>query len=153
VDRLFEEAVVLDVLEPMKRDELFVLLAETLSDRAGIPASIIRGLLEEREKVGSTALTETVAFPHLVLPGTGTFVLVVARCTKGVRFSDGAPAVNAVFLLAGTMDRRTLHLRALAAIAQIIQSQDFDKRWRQARNQSALRGLLMAGERRRFQGT
>lgn len=153
VDRLFEEAAVLDIPEPMERDELFALLAETLAERAGVPASIIRGLLEERERMGSTALTETVAFPHLVLPGSDAFVLVVARCAKGVRFSDGAPSVNAVFLLAGTMDRRTLHLRALAAIAQIIQSQEFDKRWGHARNESALRGLLLAGERRRFQDT
>jgi mannitol/fructose-specific phosphotransferase system IIA component (Ntr-type) len=59
--------------------------------------------------------------------------------------------VKAVFVIMGTRDERRLHLQALAAIAQIIQSPDFDERWGDARNENHLRDVMLLSDRRRGQ--
>jgi len=74
----------------------------------------------------------------------------LARSKNGIRLSEGAPPVYAIFVLAGSQDERNFHLRALAAIAQIAQEPQFLEKWRTARNAQALRDLLLLGERHRF---
>ena len=68
---------------------------------------------------------------------------------EGVFFSNSAPHVHAVFVLAGTKDERNFHLRALAAIAQIVQDPKFEDKWLKAKSGEALRDIVLLGERRR----
>ena len=56
-----------------------------------------------------------------------------------------------VFVITGTKDERTFHLRALASIAQIVQNPNFEKKWMQAKNTEELRDLILLGERKRNQ--
>ena len=49
----------------------------------------------------------------------------------------------------GTTDERQFHLQALAAIAQIVQNQDFEKRWLAADTVEHLRDIIMLGRRYR----
>ena len=50
---------------------------------------------------------------------------------------------------AGTRDKRNFHLRALAAIAQTVQAKDFERRWLSARNEQALRDIMLLSSRDR----
>ena len=54
-----------------------------------------------------------------------------------------------MFFLAGTKDERNYHLRALMAIAQVVQEKDFYDRWFAARDTDALRNLLLLSKRKR----
>ncbi len=58
--------------------------------------------------------------------------------------------MHVVFVLAGSKDERNFHLRALAAIAEIAQGEDFDKRWLEARDTEELRHIVLLAERKRF---
>jgi len=58
--------------------------------------------------------------------------------------------MRAIFVLVGTRDKRNLHLRALAAIAQIAQDESFDQKWLTARNTDELRDIVLLAERKRF---
>lgn len=60
-----------------------------------------------------------------------------------------APQVKAIFFLFGTADQRNLHLKSLAAIAQIIQSPTFEKRWEKADTPEKIRDLLLLAKRNR----
>ncbi|MHC5164903.1 MAG: PTS sugar transporter subunit IIA, partial [Planctomycetota bacterium] len=60
------------------------------------------------------------------------------------------PSVKAVFVIVGTKDQRTLHLKSLAAIAQIVQSAHFEQYWQQVQTTDQLRDILLLSERRRF---
>ncbi|MCK4527856.1 PTS sugar transporter subunit IIA, partial [candidate division WOR-3 bacterium] len=62
---------------------------------------------------------------------------------------EDAPAVNTVFVLVGTKDERNFHLRALAAIAQIVQDSHFENRWLAAKSEESLRDTVLLGKRRR----
>jgi mannitol/fructose-specific phosphotransferase system IIA component (Ntr-type) len=148
-DRLVENATVLDLPERMELDAFLAQAAEHLAPRLDRPAEELAAMLRRREEESSTLLTPSLAVPHIVVPGEGQFELLMARARQGVRFGDAAPEVRTIFVLAGTRDERNFHLRALAAIAQIVQGKDFDERWVQARGEQSLKDIFLLGERRR----
>jgi mannitol/fructose-specific phosphotransferase system IIA component (Ntr-type) len=84
-----------------------------------------------------------------VIEGVNIFEILVVRCTEGVVFSDEEKNVHAIFLIVGTRDERNFHLRALSAIAQIVQDPDFEDKWMAAKNEDVLRDIMLLGKRRR----
>ena len=72
------------------------------------------------------------------------------RCKIGIVFPESSEPVRTVVVLAGTRDERNFHLRALAAIAQIVQDKDFNKNWLEADGVERLRDILLLAERNRF---
>lgn len=148
-DELLKECPVLDIEESLSSDEFFTKISKVLSEKIPPDAKTISRLLEEREAESSTALTTFVAIPHLIIEGDHIFNFLVARCRKGVRFSEKSPEVKAVFIILGTRDERNFHLKSLAAIAQIVQEKDFEEKWMKAKNDHQLRDLLLLSSRKR----
>jgi len=112
------------------------------------PEAMLKSLLD-REKESSTVLTPYLAIPHIITDGEHRFGILMARCREGILFSETAPRVHAVFVLAGTKDERNFHLYALAALAQIVQEPQFERGWMSARNEEALRDIVLLGRRKR----
>jgi mannitol/fructose-specific phosphotransferase system IIA component (Ntr-type) len=126
-------------------------VSEALAPAAGVTREEVEAGLQERERLGSTVLTQGLAVPHMLLPGSRKFALVVARCLRGIRFGEDedAKAVHSIFVLAATQDERNFHLKALSAVAQIWQSGDFEASWKKAANETELRELLLKARRLR----
>ena len=64
----------------------------------------------------------------------GFSITVVHSCSTfntvdGIDFPHAPDPVRIMFILLGSKDERNYHLRALMAIAQIAQEEDFDQRW------------------------
>lgn len=148
-DHLIAGAPVLDIQQPMTRDELFAEIARIGTGRIGLSAEDLERKLIEREELTSTALSADIAIPHIILPGEKMFEAVLVRHGEGINFSEKAPKIKAVFVLMGTIDERNFHLRALAGIAQIVQDPQFMSRWLAARNETALRDVILLGHRQR----
>jgi len=87
--------------------------------------------------------------PHVVIPGQKKFEILLARSRRGIRFSEAEAEIHTVFILLGTKDERHFHLRSLAAVAQIVQSPDFEQRWMSASNEQALRDVVLLSKRSR----
>lgn len=147
VDTMIEAAPVVDREGPLQRDELFRGVAQRLSRELPLDAEAIYELLQDRERQGSTAVMPFVAIPHIVIQGSHQTRILLARCNKGVVFSDERQSVKAMFVIVGTQDDRQLHLKTLAAVAQIVQQKDFERRWLEARSHQQLRDLLMLSDR------
>ncbi len=148
-DRIVESSTVLDLDESMAADEFFTLVARTMSGNLEIEPSMLYDLLVERERESSTVLTPTLAIPHIIIDGEQSFDILLVRAKGGISFSDTAPHIHAIFVLVGTRDERNFHLRALAAIAQIVQDPRFEERWMAAKNTEALRDVILLGQRMR----
>jgi amino acid transporter/mannitol/fructose-specific phosphotransferase system IIA component (Ntr-type) len=148
-DEVIEKGIVLDIEKKMSVEEFFRLVAENMAGELGLERDDLYKRLVEREKESSTAITPEIAIPHIVIDGEKRFAILIARCREGIEFSRNAPAVHAVFVLAGTKDERNFHLVSLAAIAQIVREPDFDKRWVNARSCEALRDIILLGKHRR----
>jgi len=152
-DRLVEQAVVLDIERKLELEEFVELAAEKLGPRIDLERDALAQMLRDREAESSTLITPTLAVPHVVVPGEGHFDLLLARVREGVRFSGQAPDVHTIFVLVGTRDERNFHLRALAAIAQTVQAKDFESRWLSAKNEQALRDIMLLSSRDRAAAT
>ncbi|ADK82870.1 amino acid permease [Sediminispirochaeta smaragdinae] len=151
VDAVFRGASCLDLSSCADRKTLFSLAAEHFAKEGFGSQAELEALLEDREAASSTVLSPFVAIPHLVCGEKGRFGLLAVRCTEGIAFDKVHPAIKAVFFLAGSMDRRDLHLQTLAAIAQISGSEGFEKKWLAVRGGEGIRNLLLLGGRRRGQ--
>lgn len=148
-DNIIENSIVLDIEKSIDKLEFFRLIAKKMCKSIDKSCDYFYERIINREAESSTALTENLAIPHIVIEGEKKFDILLARCKEGIFFSSEAPAVKMIFVITGTKDERTFHLRALAAIAQIIQNPNFEKKWLAAKNEEQLRDLILLGERRR----
>jgi mannitol/fructose-specific phosphotransferase system IIA component (Ntr-type) len=148
-DRVVEESIVLDIDETMDVEPFFKLVSEAMSEHLRLPPAEILHTIHEREKQSSTVLRPGLAIPHIVVEGEKTFDILLARSRGGISFSEDAPHVHAVFVLVGTRDERNFHLRALSAIAQIVQDPSFEEKWMAAESREELRDIVLLSERLR----
>ncbi|MBN1392180.1 MAG: amino acid permease [Sedimentisphaerales bacterium] len=148
-DHIVERCVVLDIDRAVSVDEFFHLASEQLSGRLKEEAADIYRRLVAREKESSTVLSDTLAIPHIIIEGEHTFDVLIARCKNGVYFSEAHKQVQAIFVIAGSKDERNFHLYSLSAIAQIVQDQNFERRWMTAQNPEVLRDIVLLGQRKR----
>ncbi len=148
-DRLVETCPVLDLKESLSRDEYLDRVSRILAPRLGVPAPELRTRLVAREDQGSTALTASIAIPHIVFESAVPFDILITRCLPGIVFNDESPGVSCIVVLVGSRAERNFHLRSLAAIAQIVQSPDFGRRWHDARGEQAIRDIFLLAKRQR----
>jgi amino acid transporter/mannitol/fructose-specific phosphotransferase system IIA component (Ntr-type) len=148
-DKIVEDSVVIDIEKPMTAEEFFRKAAEIISKKTGTDESVVFKLFLEREKQGSTVLSPGLAIPHIIIEGQKKFVILLARCRQGISFPEADGKVTTVFVIAGSRDERVFHLQALSAIAQIVQDPKFGKRWDNAKDEQALKEVVLLGERKR----
>lgn len=148
-DHIVEQCIVLDIDHHITMKELFTITAQHLSVRLAIAPEVIFNLLEDREHESSTVISQHLAIPHIVVDGEKVFDVILLRCSDGISFPNEPEPVKAVFVLAGTRDERNFHLRALAAIAQIVQNPRFEKKWLAAKSIEDLRDIILLGKRKR----
>lgn len=149
-DRVVESCPVLDIDRGSSAEQFFSLAAGAMAERLGVNRDRLFERFMERERESSTAITKTIAIPHIVIEGERTFDLLMARSREGVFFSEASPRVHTVFVLVGTKDDRNFHLVSLAAIAQIVSEPNFDSRWMSAKNGESLRDIILLGKRKRM---
>ncbi|HJO92884.1 MAG TPA: amino acid permease, partial [Victivallales bacterium] len=148
-DELIEKSIVLDIKRSVKLEEFLELASRELSTKLDLSDSFIYEKLMERENEGSTVISRNLAIPHIIIEGTNKFVILLARCKEGIRFSDTSNCIKTVFVLMGTKDERNFHLRALSAIAQVVQDPIFEDRWESAKNIEDLKDTVLLVKRKR----
>jgi amino acid transporter/mannitol/fructose-specific phosphotransferase system IIA component (Ntr-type) len=149
-DSLIRLCPVLDISRSTDLKGFLKKASAELAGSLGMSSENLEKLFYEREQESSTVLKEGIAIPHIVVPGEHKFAVLLARSRNGIKFSEENPRIHTVFLLAGTKDERNFHLRALAAIAQLVQHARFEKRWMQARSELELRDMILLGRRTRY---
>jgi APA family basic amino acid/polyamine antiporter len=150
-DHKVRESEALDLKGPLEIEDFIRGVSASLEGKMEIDGKTLFNEILNRERESSTAITQFTAIPHIVIDGYGIFQVVLVRCREGVRFSDERKNVKAVFILIGTRDERHLHLQTLAAIAQIMQDESFEKRWIQAKSPAGLRDVILLSARKRVQ--
>ncbi len=148
-DELIKKGKIIDLKGKFEMNQFFKYISEILSKKIKISSKKIYTLLLNRENESTTVLHPGLAIPHFIIPGKKKFVILPVRCKDGIIFPTSEIPVKTVFILAGTSDERNFHLKALMAIAQIVQSEDFEKLWLEARNEQELRSIMLLASRKR----
>ncbi|MBN2619164.1 MAG: amino acid permease [Spirochaetales bacterium] len=103
-----------------------------------------------RQKESDCAITDFVAIPHIVINGSNKMFLTIIRSMDGIEFSENKKNIKAIFLIGGTADIRSLHIKTLASIATLVKQKDFEKNWLLADNEIELKNMLLLNLRERF---
>ena len=148
-DRFIKTGPVLDVDRSVTADELFRAAADLLAEPLGVAAPRLLDALRVREAESHTVIQPGIAIPHVIVPGHGRFAVLPVRCREGIRFEGDPEPVVVAFVLGGSADMRNVHLRALVAVANLVQEPGFAQRWRDATDAERLRDVLLLGSRQR----
>ncbi len=148
-DKLIRECEIMDLPESSRADDVFRAISKILADRLKADEYVLFEKFLQRESEGTTVVQPGLAIPHIILEGEKKFDVVLVRARQGVTFPHAAEPVKAIFILVGSKDERNYHLRALMAIAQIAQGENFEKQWLEARDIQAIRNLILLSTRKR----
>lgn len=118
-------------------------LAARAAVLCGQSESSIFEILQQREKLGSTAVGNGVAIPHGKLPKLGRLFGLFARLEKPIDFEalDGQP-VDLMFLLLAPEGAGADHLKALARVARLLRDQTVAAKLRESHTADALYAAL-----------
>lgn len=146
--RLIEESKVLDIEAPLKMEDFFKEVSDILAKELNLESQELFRKFIEREKESSTVIRKGLAIPHIVVKGKNIFKVILVRAKAGIIFPNDQ-LVHIVFVLVGSSGERSLHLKDLAAIAQITQNPEFDKKWLEVTNKEELKNIVLLAERKR----
>lgn len=148
-DELIKNCKILEFTEKMNKFEFFKEISKELEDDLDILEEEIYHKFREREQVSNTNIHTHIAIPHIIIEGKNKFDIMLARNKAGINWAEDQEPVYTVFVLIGTMDERNYHLRALMAIAQIVQEKDFMLKWLTAGDVEHLRSSILLSNRKR----
>jgi amino acid transporter/mannitol/fructose-specific phosphotransferase system IIA component (Ntr-type) len=151
-DFIVRDCEILDLTGPTSAAKMFAQAADVLARRLGMEKETLLEKFNAREADSSTIVQPGLAIPHVILKGHHLFDIVLVRCREGIVFDVDKPYVKTAFILVGSPDERNYHLRALMAIAQIVQEKKFRQRWLAAPNAEHLRDLVLLSTRTRETG-
>ena len=148
-DQIIQDCPILDLTERTSVEDFFGRIADALAHRLEVAESALLEKFHNREADSTTVIQPGLAIPHVVIEGRGLFAMMLVRCREGIVFDADRPPVHTAFVLVGSPDERNYHLRALMAIAHIVQEPDFLDRWFAATTTEALRDLVLMSSRQR----
>jgi mannitol/fructose-specific phosphotransferase system IIA component (Ntr-type) len=146
--RRIEDAIILDLKEAMDMKEFFRGISDILAEEMHLDPEVTYSKFVEREMESSTVLRKGMAIPHICMNEAGAEKAILVRSKPGVIF-PGDEVVHILFVLIGTTGERILHLKTLAAIAEIMQNPGFDEKWIAAGGKDDLKNLILLADRRR----
>lgn len=121
-------------------------LAEAMDLReAGIALDVLLEAIEEREAAAHTMVSAGLAMPHALIHWDGDYRVVLGRSRAGVAYDipgSGRVHLMAMFVV-GRRARKELHLEMLAALAELLESEEFRQQIIEARDVRAIDRLLL----------
>jgi amino acid transporter len=148
-DETINRAPILDLPGRPSINECLELAAEQLAEQLHMSASYLTDRFIQHEEANSSLLNSFIAIPHIVIPGSHTFEVMLVRAANGIVFPDQEQDAHALFILVGTKDERNFHLKVLAGVAQIAQDPEFESRWLRAKTPEDIRNVILLGKRMR----
>jgi PTS system nitrogen regulatory IIA component len=125
-DILTPDMVLPDLSADSKSAVLRELAAKLCTRHSTMKPERLAAILNERERLGSTAIGDGIAIPHGKIDGIGAIVGVFGRSLRGVDFDslDGKPT-HLFFLLVAPEEAASLHLKALARVSRLLKNATF----------------------------
>ncbi len=100
----------------------------------------------ELKKLGPMPIARNVALPHMHLAGIEHPRMLIVRSNDGILYGD-EPPTQALFMLISEEENARQHLRMLAQLAVCVDSENFITNWCEAKNEQALKEILLRDER------
>jgi nitrogen PTS system EIIA component len=150
ITEILTPGTVIAQLRGSGKAEVLTELAQSLcKEQREVSFDRLLGVLNERERLGSTAIGDGIAIPHGKLRGINKIIGVFGRSPGGVDFDslDGNPT-HLFFLLVAPEDSASLHLKALARVSRLFKDGGFRQRLLDAPDAAELYRLLVEEDKK-----
>jgi PTS system nitrogen regulatory IIA component len=130
ITEILSQDMVLPDLRGTTKPEILHELAQSFTSQfPNLSADAVAAVLNERERLGSTAIGDGIAIPHGKIRGVNRIVGAFGRHKKGVDFDslDGKPT-HLFFVLIAPEESTSLHLKALARVSRLFRDNAFRER-------------------------
>jgi PTS system nitrogen regulatory IIA component len=118
-------------------------LAARAAELTGESERAILEVLQQRERLGSTAVGNGIAIPHGKLSKLGRLFGLFARLERGVDFEAmDSEKVDLVFLLLAPESAGADHLKALARVARLLRDPEVARKLRESRDADSIYAVL-----------
>lgn len=149
-DDLIKNSTIIDIKYSGTFEKLLNNEIHLFSELVGMDKKDITNKFLQRQKDSNTAITDFVSIPHIVIDGENKMFLTIIRSKEGIEFTKKENSVKAIFLIGGTKDIRSLHLKTLASIANLVKHNDFEENWLKAKGEIDIKNMLLLNSRERF---
>ena len=142
-DILRPECVISDIQAATKKDILEE-LATPVAREYHLDVDELVGVLQAREKLGSTGIGEGVAIPHGKIGDLKTVAAAMARSSRGLSFDaiDNKPC-HIFFMLVAPSNSATQHLKALARASMLLKDPTLRQKLMETRSSSEMYHLIV----------
>lgn len=131
-------------LEASSKDQAMEALVDLITKSCpGLDRGRAITVLHQREALGSTGIGDGVAIPHGKLEGCEKITVAIAKSEKGCDFNSMDGRKCHIFcLLLAPPKAAAMHLSVLAHFVRIFKTNEFRKRFMEARDEAAIWKLL-----------
>ena len=142
-DFLTPDRVIADLNGTEKSAILEEMAGQLAGSESGLDPAQVLQVLQDREKISTTAIGEGVAIPHGKLPNVQKVSALFARSLQGVDFAslDGEPTYL-FFTLIAPQDAAADHLKALARISRLLKDPDLRRQLLAAATRQELYSII-----------
>ena len=107
-----------------------------------LPDEVVKAI-EEREATAQTIVDKGLALPHAMIEWTGDFRLVLGRSQAGVDYVAKGDKLHLIVLLVVGKGREGMHLEVLAAVAELLNDDEFRRTLVEANHARDIKQLLV----------
>jgi PTS system nitrogen regulatory IIA component len=134
---------ILPALKVNNKKQAIQELAAHAAKLTGLNERMILEVLQQRERLGSTAVGSGVAIPHGKLAKLGGLFGLFARLEKPIDFEAlDNQKVDLIFLLLAPEGAGADHLKALAKIARLLRDPEIARKLRESQDADALHAVM-----------
>jgi PTS system nitrogen regulatory IIA component len=140
---LVAQNAVMPALKVNSKKQAIQELSARAAELTGQSERAILEILQQREKLGSTAVGNGVAIPHGKMATLGRLFGLFARLARPIDFEalDGQP-VDLIFLLLAPEAAGADHRKALARVARLLRDPDIARKLRESDSADGLYAVL-----------
>lgn len=150
----YEEVIARAILERANSDnesfkKIISKSTKTLAKRLNVDESEIKKGLSDLEN-DFTKLKDGVFFNYVRLEHIDVPEMIAIQSIDGIEIKQGnndAETAYALLFLVTPTNRPLLHMRIIGHLAELIQSEDFVQRWKEAKDLTSLKEVLLSDER------
>lgn len=134
---------IIPALKVNNKKQVIQELAARAAELTGQNERAVLEVLQQRERLGSTAVGNGIAIPHGKLPKLGRLFGLFARLERPIDFEAmDNEKVDLVFLLLAPESAGADHLKALARVARLLRDPDVARKLRASSDADAIYAVL-----------
>ena len=134
---------IIPALKVNNKKQVIQELAARAAELTGQNERAVLEVLQQRERLGSTAVGNGIAIPHGKLPKLGRLFGLFARLERPIDFEAmDNEKVDLVFLLLAPESAGADHLKALARVARLLRDPEVARKLRASSDADAIYAVL-----------